>query len=75
MKEMDERARRAAQILQNPSKYKVCEGCDSIVALKANTCPNCHGYRFDENPARVADQAGILASRPQGSVKPGDLTD
>ena len=73
MNDLNERAKQAARIAAQPRNYKVCEGCESIVVLKANTCPNCHGYRFDEDPARVVTQARILGSRSQSTVKPGDL--
>jgi len=73
MKDSSDRACRAAKILEKPDLYKVCEGCGSILKREANTCPNCHGYRFDPDPERVAAQAGLLGSRPQTSVGPGDL--
>ena len=69
-----ERAAKAQKIIAAPANFKVCEGCDSIVAMRAVTCPNCHGYRFDESPDRVVEQATILASRPQQSVTAEDLT-
>jgi rRNA maturation endonuclease Nob1 len=73
MTDLSERARKAAKIAEQPSLYKVCEGCESIVSREANTCPNCHGYRFDEDDQRVIDQARLLGSRPQTSVRPDDL--
>ncbi len=73
MNHLTERARRAEQIAKNPAKFKVCEGCDSIVGHGADTCPNCHGYRFNESPERVVEQARILGSRPQSSVRPEDM--
>lgn len=51
----------------------VCEGCDSIVAERAVTCPNCHGYRFDASEERVVLHARVLAARPQQSVTAADL--
>ncbi|HWB59718.1 MAG TPA: hypothetical protein VG733_09505 [Chthoniobacteraceae bacterium] len=68
-----ERARKAARIAASPSDYKVCEGCDSIVKAHVATCPNCHGYRFDDNPKAVVFYAGVLASREQRSVVEEDL--
>ena len=68
-----ERARKAAKIIAKPTEFKVCEGCDSIVAVRVTTCPNCHGYRFDENPDTVAIQARLLGSRAQTSVIEDDL--
>ena len=73
MTDLSERAKRAAKIILEPHLYKVCEGCESIVGIQANTCPNCHGYRFDEEAARVIEQATLLGSRPQTSVRPDDL--
>ncbi|MCC7518784.1 MAG: hypothetical protein IT578_06325 [Verrucomicrobiae bacterium] len=73
MSELNERAEKAAKISARPDRYKVCEGCESIVGRNANACPNCHGYRFDESGERVRAQAAVLASRPQISVTPDDL--
>ena len=70
---LEDRAARAKKIIGEPEKFKVCEGCDSIVTARVVTCPNCHGYRFDESAGRVVEQAGILASRPQQSVTSADL--
>ncbi len=70
---LKERARKAAKIIAKPADFKVCEGCDSIVAARVATCPNCHGYRFDEKPASVVEQARLLASRAQTSVIADDL--
>lgn len=69
-----ERAAKAQKIIAAPGNFKVCEGCDSIVAMRVVTCPNCHGYRFDETPERVVEQATLLASRPQQSVTAQDLS-
>ena len=68
-----DRAARASKIIANPDGYKVCEGCDSIVTERVATCPNCFGYRFDENAEAVIAQATLLASREQRSVTAQDL--
>lgn len=68
------RAATAAKIAANPSGYKVCEGCDSIVGAGAALCPNCHSYRFDTAAERVVLQARILGSREQTSVTANDLS-
>lgn len=68
-----DRARRAQKIIECPGKYKICEGCDSIVAAKVTVCPNCHSYRYDEKEDRVVEQARILGSREQQSVVSEDL--
>ena len=71
--ELSERGRKAAVIIAKPSEYKICEGCESIVAERAATCPNCHGYRFDSDPIAVAEQARLLATRAQTTVAEEDL--
>jgi len=71
--EQTDRAARAAKIAADPHGYKVCEGCDSIVTERVATCPNCFGYRFDENADAVVAQAMLLASREQRSVTAQDL--
>jgi len=67
------RAEAAARIAENPSGYKVCEGCDSIVGSATTICPNCHSFRFDANYDRVVMQARILGAREQTSVTADDL--
>lgn len=67
------RAEAAARIAENPSGYKVCEGCDSIVGRGAAICPNCHSFRFDGSHKRVVMQARILGAREQKSVTADDL--
>ena len=70
---LSERAAKAAKIAEEPDLYKVCEGCDSIVTKRVATCPSCHGYRFNEDPAVVIEQAKLLGSREQRSVVSEDL--
>ena len=70
---MEDRARRADKIIRDPGSYKICEGCDSIVAAKVVTCPNCHSYRFEESAERVIHQACELGRREQHSVLATDL--
>ena len=70
---MSKRARQAAKIVGHPERYKVCEGCDSIVAVKVTTCPNCYGYRFNEDRQDIIAQAQLLGSREQTSVVAEDL--
>jgi hypothetical protein len=67
------RAETAAKIAANPSSYKVCEGCDSIVGAGAALCPNCHSFRFDTTAEQVIRQARILGAREQTSVTADDL--
>ena len=70
---MSERSERAAKIIAEPRSFKVCEGCDSIVARRVALCPNCNGYRFDDEPDRVIEQARTLAGRAQTTVTHEDL--
>jgi len=67
------RAATAEKIAANPTGYKVCEGCDSIVGNGADLCPNSDRYRFDNTPERVVLQGRILGARRQTSVTAGDL--
>jgi predicted ATP-dependent serine protease len=68
-----ERAARAQKIIATPGDFKVCEGCDSIVARRVATCPNCHGYRFNSSEEEIVAHAKLLASRPQTSVTESDM--
>ncbi|MEI6673749.1 MAG: hypothetical protein WCO57_01090 [Verrucomicrobiota bacterium] len=68
------RAEAAAKIAANPTAYKVCEGCDSILSSSTALCPNCHSYRFDATAAQVTRHARLLGSREQTSVTASDLT-
>ena len=68
-----ERAERAKKIIENARNFKICEGCDSIVTQRVTSCPNCHGYRFNDDEKEVIKQATLLASRPQTSVTAEDL--
>jgi len=73
MQTLQDRAKKAAEIIATPHQYKVCEGCDSIVAERVATCPNCYGYRFDESSEAVTTQARLLGSREQKTVTAQDL--
>jgi len=68
-----DRAKRARRIVRNPGQYKVCMGCDSIVATKVHICPNCHSYRFEVDEQFVIAQAKALSQREQHSVVAEDL--
>ncbi len=70
---MHERARQADKIVKNPSRYKICEGCGSIVVATNATCPSCHSYRFDDDSESVTAQARLLAQRQRQSVVASDL--
>ncbi len=71
--QLTERAKKALHIAAQPKDYKVCEGCDSIVKKRVATCPNCHGYRFEDDPLLIVAQAKLLGSREQRTVLAQDL--
>lgn len=70
----DNRLKQAEKITNHPEQYKVCEGCGSIVVVRAVTCPSCHAYRFDSAALRVVSQARDLAMRTANSVLASDMT-
>ena len=70
----ENRIKQAKKIASHPEQYKVCEGCGSIVVMRAVTCPSCHAYRFDATPVRVVAQAKDLALRAANSVLSTDLS-
>lgn len=70
---LQDRAKKAEKIIADPAAFKVCEGCDSIVRKRVASCPNCNGYRFEEETEAVVAQAKLLASRSQSSVSSEDL--
>lgn len=58
-----ERGRMAARIVRNPTKFKVCCKCDSLLHASSGLCPQCHGYRFETEPGLVQAQARLLSER------------
>ncbi len=68
-----ERAQKAAKIIADPAAFKICESCESIVAARVTMCPNCNGYRFDEDTEAVVAQATLLGNREQTSVREEDM--
>lgn len=65
----------ASSVLKNPSSYKVCAVCGSIVDRAVEICPDCFAYRFIEDEQVVSDQALDLAVQPQTAVSHLDLED
>jgi RNA polymerase subunit RPABC4/transcription elongation factor Spt4 len=70
---LDDRARRADKIIKNPKNYKICAGCESIVAKKVIICPNCHAYRYIDSESMIIAQAQQLGTREARSVLGEDL--
>lgn len=69
---MSSRKEAAEKIKAHPKKYKVCEGCGSIVVKKTTVCPNCNAYRFECSVECVIEQAEALASRDPQSIEHQD---
>jgi NADH pyrophosphatase NudC (nudix superfamily) len=76
-KAAESRQEAAQRIADNAKLYKLCEGCGSILSNSAAgnppICPNCHSYRFDEDPETVARAAIELGARDQESVTGEDM--
>jgi len=71
---MDEKRISAAiQIMTEPSLYKVCEGCDSILRLSSVICPICKSYRFNSKGSHVFEMAKDLAYSEQKTVTEEDF--
>lgn len=68
-----DRAKRARRIVKNPTLYKVCLGCESIVSAKVHICPNCHAYRYELEADFVVAHAQFLSTREQNSVVAEDM--
>ncbi len=71
---MDARQKAAKQIAESPQDFKICEGCESIVMINVQMCPNCHAYRFNQSEEDIIKHAEILGSREQQSVTSEDLS-
>jgi hypothetical protein len=69
----EERIAAAIKIMTEPWKYKVCEGCDSILRETAAICPSCKSYRFDYKELSVTQKAKELAYSEQKTVTENDL--
>ncbi len=72
MQTIDDRKKIASTIQEKPEDFKICESCGSIVMIKANVCPNCHGYRFNPDLRKVVEQATILSKREPMSIDASD---
>lgn len=58
----------AAAITQHPERFKICEGCGSILAETAAICPLCSAYRFNDNPMDVVKKAWDIASKEPTTI-------
>ncbi len=55
-------------IMNDPESYKVCCICGGIVDRSADICPDCSGYRFDDDKEAVSNRALDLASGRSNAV-------
>jgi RNA polymerase subunit RPABC4/transcription elongation factor Spt4 len=53
------RNERAAKIIGEPEKYKVCDQCQSIAFKAAHVCPICHAYRWREGYFDIIEVAQL----------------
>lgn len=65
MTSLEQRQKKAREIALNPTKFKICEGCESIVLKKTLLCEICKTYRFDNNPQHIVDQAISMGRKAQ----------
>ncbi len=63
-----------ALLEEKPGCMMACCICDSIIAAGMAACPCCNGYRFETDHALLVAHIRIISSRPESSVKPGDLS-
>jgi hypothetical protein len=66
-----ERRRLADFITSHPSRFYICEGCESIcdsIPLPLAFCPRCGGYHFSDNRERLRELAALLAEMPPEKV-------
>lgn len=52
-KKLSSREEVAEYIESNYRKFKVCEGCDSVLKKSTSLCPVCYTYRFDTTKERI----------------------
>jgi RNA polymerase subunit RPABC4/transcription elongation factor Spt4 len=51
------------KIVASPGSFKVCYGCDSVMAAPAALCNICHTYSFDRDTTAVVEAAKRLGSQ------------
>ena len=58
-------------ITSQPSRFYICEGCESIcdfAFLPLAFCPRCGGYHFSSDRRRLLELAALLAETPPEKV-------
>ena len=65
--ELEERRKTGEIVLAAPGEFKVCEACGSIIYARAVFCPQCNGYRFDDQAGAVVLRIQTISIRPSQS--------
>ncbi|MBQ2813902.1 MAG: hypothetical protein IJE66_02700 [Akkermansia sp.] len=63
----------ATTVANDPGSYKICQVCGAIVDKAADTCPDCSGYRFDEDTDNVVGRALLLGARGSSAISHLDI--
>jgi hypothetical protein len=58
------RMRKAAEFIENPALFQVCENCSSIGSISRGICQFCGGYRFNSDPEKVVEVAKVIGATP-----------
>lgn len=71
------RLKSAANIIKEPHKFILCEGCGSIsnktLLDKGAVCSVCNGYAFTDDTGRITEQAKRLMMEKEKSVQRKDI--
>ena len=49
----------------DPNNHKICYGCQSIIRKDVGVCPQCHAYRFEDEPGKVDRQIRLIRVKHQ----------
>ena len=58
------RRARAKSFIDDPARFKICDQCWSVSVARANLCPVCGCYRWDDSAKRVIRIAKRIAKNP-----------
>jgi hypothetical protein len=60
----NQRKERCHAVLLEPEKYKICNGCQSLLFAQTIFCPFCNSYGFEHDPEAIRGMASLLGNRP-----------
>jgi hypothetical protein len=72
-KEFSSRKEAAEYVAANYKRFKVCEGCDSVLAKTLAMCPICYTYRFDASKEAVINTSTRLGNNDRSTLLDSDL--